>query len=146
MCVKAKHDDYDKKEIALLPVARETTMAARTIFLSRLLGLYALVISISMLLHKSAMIATAAELAVAPPILFIAGMFTLLAGLAMVLTHNIWSGGALSLVVTLLGWALLIRGIVMVFISPGGAASVYEAMRFPELYYVYVAIPFVLGS
>jgi hypothetical protein len=121
-------------------------MAARTIFLSRLLGLYALVISISMLIHKAAMITTAAELAEAPPLLFIAGMFTLLAGLAMVLAHNVWSGGALPVVVTLIGSSLLIRGIVMVFISPSGATSVYEAMRFPELYYVYVAIPLALGS
>ena len=64
-------------------------MDARTIFLSRLLGLYALAISISMVIHKSAMIETAGELALAPPLLFIAGMFTLLAGLAMVLGHNV---------------------------------------------------------
>ncbi len=121
-------------------------MAARTIFLSRLVGLYALVFSISMIIHKAAMITTAAELAEAPPLLFIAGMFTLLAGLAMVLAHNVWSGGALPVVVTLIGWSLLIRGIVMVFISPSGAMSVYEAMGFPELYYVYAAIPLVLGS
>jgi hypothetical protein len=120
-------------------------MSPRTIFLSRLIGLYALVISTSMLVHKTAMITTAAELAQAPPLLFIAGWFTLLAGLAMVLTHNIWAGGTLPVVVTLIGWALLIRGIVMVFISPGGAASIYEALHFAELYYVYVAIPLLLG-
>jgi hypothetical protein len=120
-------------------------MLPPTVFLSRLLGLYALVISLSMLIHKTAMITTAAELAEAPPLLFIAGMFTLLAGLAMILAHNYWSGGAAPVVVTLIGWALLVRGIVMIFISPSGATSIYEAMHFPELYYVYVAIPLVIG-
>ena len=120
-------------------------MSARTIFLSRLIGLYSLVTSVSMLMHKGAMVETVAALANAPPLLLIGGMFTLLAGLALVLSHNLWSGGALPLVNTLLGWVLLFRGIVLVFISPGGAAALYEALHFEQLYYLYVAIPLALG-
>jgi hypothetical protein len=120
-------------------------MSERTIFLSRLIGLNSLIVSISMLFHKAAIVATASELAKAPPLLFIGGLFALLAGIAMVLLHNSWSGGLLPVVVTLVGWAVLIRGIIMVFISPEGASTVYEAMHFGNLYYVYVAIPFCLG-
>jgi hypothetical protein len=37
----------------------------------------------------------------------ILGIITLAAGLAMVLAHNIWSGGALVVVITLVGWMAL---------------------------------------
>ena len=116
-----------------------------TIFLCRLIGLFALIVSVAELTHKAAMIETAAELADAPPLLFIAGMFILLAGLAMVLTHNVWEGGAATVIVTVIGWVMLIRGIVLVFISPAGAAGIYEALHFPDFFYVYVGLPFVLG-
>jgi hypothetical protein len=36
-----------------------------------------------------------------PPLLLIFSMVWLIAGLAMVLGHNIWSGGALPVIVTL---------------------------------------------
>jgi len=120
-------------------------MSPHTIFLGRLIGLFALIISIAEAMHKTAMVETAAELANAPPLLFLAGMFALLAGLAMVLAHNIWTGGIMPVVVTIVGWVMLMRGIVLVFISPGGAAGIFEALHFAEFYYFYVAIPPLLG-
>ena len=40
---------------------------------------------------------------------------------------------------------MLLRGIVLVFISPGGAAGIFEALHFAEFFYFYVAIPLILG-
>jgi len=48
-------------------------------------------------------------------------------------------------VVTLVGWVILLRGLVMVFVSPNGAATLYEALQFADLYYIYLATPFLLG-
>jgi len=120
-------------------------MLPRTIFLSRLIGLFALIVSLSELAHKSAMVALATDLANAPPLLFIAGTFMLLGGLAIVLTHNIWGGGFAPVLVTLIGWVMLVRGVILVFISPEGAVGVFEALRFAEFYYVYAALPLLLG-
>jgi hypothetical protein len=44
-----------------------------------------------------------------PSMMFVLGAITLVAGLAMVLAHNIWSGGALVVIVTLVGWITLIK-------------------------------------
>jgi len=121
-------------------------MRHRTLFLSRLIGIYSLVLSLSMVVHKTAMIELVSDLSQAPPLLFIGGMCILLAGLAMVLLHNVWKGGALPIIVTLIGWAILVRGIVLVFISPAGAAALYEALHFERLYYVYTAIPLLVGG
>ena len=43
-----------------------------------------------------------------PPLLLIVGMIGLIAGLAIVLGHNVWYGGMLPVVVTLVGWLILI--------------------------------------
>lgn len=102
----------------------EISMRQRTIFLSRLIGLYALIIAIAMIVHKAAMIEIAGELAQAPPLLLVGWMFTLLAEIAMIFVHNVWTGSAQAVVVTAIGWMLLICGLVMVFISPGGAAGI----------------------
>lgn len=123
----------------------EGMMPPRTIFLSRLIGLFSLVLGLAELMHKPAMVKIAAELVNAPALLFILGMVTLLAGLAMVLAHNVWTGGATPVIVTLAGWVLLIRGFILVAISPSRAVGLLEALHFADFYYVYVAMPLILG-
>lgn len=120
-------------------------MSPRTIFLSRLIGLFALLESLSMFVHKQSMVETAASLVHDRPLLLIVGMIALVAGLAMVLAHNLWSGGALPVVVTLIGWVILVRGVVLLFLLPEAVVRLFEIFRFEELYYLYAGITLVLG-
>jgi vacuolar-type H+-ATPase subunit I/STV1 len=48
-----------------------------------------------------------------PSMIFILGLITLAAGLAMVLAHNIWSGGALVVIVTIVGWITLLKSLLL---------------------------------
>ena len=123
----------------------ESMMQPRTIFLCRLIGLWALIVSISFMLHKTAMVDIAVDLSNAPALLFISGAFTVLAGLAVVLGHNVWTGGVAPVVVTVVGWALLIKGGVLVVVSPGGASGLLAASHFADYAYFYAAISLVLG-
>ena len=82
-----------------------------TVFLSRLIGLYCILASLAMAAHRQPTVETMTALIHTPAVLFLAGIIALLAGLAMVLGHNVWSGGALPVVVTLVGWVTLIRGL-----------------------------------
>src|SRR6266567_5324304 len=107
-------------------------MSPRTVFLARLIGLFALLLSLTELLHKQATVETAAALVRDRPLLFILAMLGLLAGLAIVLTHNIWSGGALPVVVTLLGWALLLRGLVLLLLPHEFIVRLFEMSRFAD--------------
>ena len=120
-------------------------MSPRTVFLARLIGLFAIVISISMLVHKQTMIETAAAVVRDRPLLFLLALLGLLAGLAMVLAHNVWSGGALPVVVTLFGWILLLRGLVLLFLSPDAVPGLIDFFRFEQLFHVYAGITLVLG-
>jgi hypothetical protein len=120
-------------------------MSARTLFLGRLLGLFCLIVGLAMFVHKQAMVANVTALAHDTPLLMVVGMIALVTGLAMVLAHNVWSGGALPVIVTLLGWIFLIRGVLLLFLPPDGVARLLELERFDQLFYLYAGINFVLG-
>src|ERR1700732_3487834 len=76
----------------------EGTMLPRTIFLSRLIGLYCILIALSMITRRQATVETVTALLQNPSMMLILGVITLAAGLALVLAHNIWSGDALVVV------------------------------------------------
>ena len=63
------------------------------------------------------------RLALALPVLLFAGVFALIVGLAIVLGHNVWSGGAAPAIVTLVGWASLVKGLLILFLPGPGVLT-----------------------
>jgi hypothetical protein len=45
-------------------------------------------------------------------------IFSLAAGLAIILGHNVWSGGTLPVIVTLVGWLIFAKGLVLLVVTP----------------------------
>ena len=116
------------------------------IFPSRLIGLYCILIALSMITHRQAIVETVKALLYDPKMMFVLGVITLGAGLAMVLAHNIWSGGALAVIVTLVCWSTLIKGLFFLFLPPHvGMGFFLKELHFDQLFYMYMAIPLVLG-
>jgi putative exporter of polyketide antibiotics len=123
-------------------------MAPRTLFLCRLLGLFCLLAGLTMLIRGREV----GELVIAAllhnaPLMFIVGLLMLLGGLALVLLHNVWTGGVLPVVVTLIGWLTLAKGLLLISLSPEGAAQFYLGdLRYAQLYYVYAAFSLLIGA
>jgi vacuolar-type H+-ATPase subunit I/STV1 len=121
-------------------------MSPRTIFLSRLIGLYCILIALSMMTRRQATVETVTVLLQNPSMTLILGVITLAAGLAMVLAHNIWSGGTLVVVVTILGWMALIKSLFFLFLPHETEAGLFlRQLHYRQLLYVYAAIPLLLG-
>ncbi|MGD0974837.1 MAG: hypothetical protein ABR866_12150 [Candidatus Korobacteraceae bacterium] len=121
-------------------------MSARTIFLSRLIGLYLILISLAMIAHKQATMDSMNALVHNAPVLFVVGVIAVAAGLAMVLGHNVWSGGVLPVVVTLTGWLMLIKGSMLLFMSPEAVyGTLLAGIHFEQLFYLYMAMVLFLG-
>jgi putative exporter of polyketide antibiotics len=121
-------------------------MSSRTIFLSRLIGLYCILIALSMMTRKQATLESVAAVLRDPSMMFVLGAMTLVAGLAMVLAHNIWSGGVLAVVVTLVSWMTLIKSLFFLFLPPELEAGLFlRQLHYQELFYVYGAISLALG-
>lgn len=112
-------------------------MSPRTLFLSRLIGLCCILIGLSMMTREQATVETVTALLQSSAMTLILGVITLAAGLAMVLAHNIWSGGALAAVVTLVGWMALIKGLFFLFLPPDGAGLFLGQLHHRQLFYLY---------
>lgn len=121
-------------------------MAFRTLFLSRLLGLFFLIFGLAMLLHKQVYTAALATAAYNPMAMRWIAMVITLAGLAMVLAHNVWSESPVAVVVTLLGWLTLIKGIAYLFLPVRWLEDFFQVVLScaPCLYLV-MAFLLVLG-
>jgi hypothetical protein len=81
-----------------------------------------------------------------PSMMFVLGAITLVAGLAMVLAHNIWSGGALVVIVTLVGWITLIKSLFFLFLPPEVEAGFFlRQLHYQQFFYLYTGVSLVLG-
>jgi hypothetical protein len=117
-------------------------MPLRTIFLSRLIGLYLILVIPSMVLHRQATV----DLLHNSSIMWVLSMITVTAGLAMVLTHNIWTDGVLAVVVTLCGWGALIKGLLFLFLPTGVESEfILRALSNPQLFYLWLAPSLIIG-
>lgn len=121
----------------------EVPTKERTQFIGRLLGLYCLIVSLVMATHKQSVVEMENALVHDAALLYILGILTLVAGLAIVLGHNVWSGGALPVTVTVLGWVALAKGVLLMLPEN---ARLLTYFQYERLYYRYVAITFVLGA
>ena len=86
-----------------------------SIFLAKLLGPILLVAGIAMLVNRKQLDALAQELLRSHLLLFLLGLIDFSIGLAIVLTHNVWVADW-RLIITLLGWLLLVRGAVRMLV------------------------------
>jgi hypothetical protein len=118
---------------------------ALTIYLSRLIGIVTLIIALAMLVDKSLVVAMVGTLGQDRAALLLLGVFRVVCGAGIVLVHNVWTKGFWPLVVTLTGWALLVRGVIVLFIPPDVVAALLTAVHVADFYYVYAAIPLILG-
>ena len=121
-------------------------MSPRTTFLGRLIGLYSILVPLAMLTHKDASIAAVNALMHSSALMLLLGVITLAAGLAMILAHNIWSGGAVPVVVTLVGWIALIKGLLFLFLPPDAVAGLYESLHYQQLFLVFSFISILIGA
>jgi hypothetical protein len=120
-------------------------MSPRTVFLGRLIGLYCILASLALAAHRQATVETMTAMIQTPPVLLLAGIIALVAGLAMVLGHNVWSGGALPVIVTLVAWITLIRGLLILFLPPRAEVGIFAGLHFERFFYLYLGIGLVLG-
>jgi len=101
-------------------------MAPRTIYLSRLIGLFTFIVALSMLADRSQAVETVRTVVQDRPVMIVLGLLGVAAGLAIVLGHQVWSGGVLPILVTILGWVFLMRGTILLYLSPQAAVRLVD--------------------
>ncbi len=120
-------------------------MSSLTIFLAKLLGLYCVVLALAMMVRGQSAAAAMKGLVANPSLLLFVEVIGLALGLAMVLGHNIWSGGILPVVVTLVGWLIVIRSAVLLALSPEATMKLIDSLQYEKHLYIYMGATLVLG-
>lgn len=85
-----------------------------SIFIAQLLGPMFAVVGIALLLKPHMFRTILPEFIRSPTWLYLAGFIGLLAGLALVRTHNIWTADW-RLIITVIGWLTLVRALITIF-------------------------------
>ncbi|HKO08223.1 MAG TPA: hypothetical protein VJ487_10950 [Alphaproteobacteria bacterium] len=117
-------------------------MSRLTVFLARFIGLFAILLVVGFLVRGSEII----EVTVADrPVMLTYAIVSLATGLAMILGHNVWSGGALPVVVTLVGWLILAKGLLLLFLTPEALTRLFGRMQYGEHMYLYLMPSLVIG-
>jgi hypothetical protein len=103
--------------IRVMPAKGQDILACQLpSFLAKLLGPILVAVAAGVLMNRKSLGALAQGLLRNPALLFLLGFLDFVSGLAIVLIHNVWVADC-WIIITLLGWLLLVRGMVRILIS-----------------------------
>jgi hypothetical protein len=115
-----------------------------SVFLARLIGPVMLVVGLAVFANQRAFRDMAEEFLASPALLFLSGLLIMPMGLAIVLTHNVWTADW-RVLVTLFGWLNAIGGAVRL-LAPNTVMQTGRAMlRRPYFVPLAAVIWVVLG-
>jgi hypothetical protein len=116
-----------------------------SVFIARLIGPVMLVIGLAVLANQRAFRDMAEEFLASRALLFLSGLLIMPAGIAIVLTHNIWAADG-RVMITLFGWLNAIGG-AMRLVAPATVMRTGHAMlRRPYFVPLAAATWIVAGS
>ena len=116
-----------------------------TVYLGKVLGLFFIIAAVAMVANRRNTIATINAMIRNAPAMFLIDIITIGMGLAMVVGHNVWSGGVLPVVVTVLGWLTLLKGLALLALPPERMARFYEVAQYERRFPFFMAVTLALG-
>lgn len=90
---------------------------ALSIFLAKLLGIYMILVGLIFMIRRKALMPAMQEVIKNKALIYIIAILELLAGIAIVLSHNIWVLG-FEVIITIVGWLMIVEG-VLYLLLPG---------------------------
>jgi hypothetical protein len=116
-----------------------------SIFLAKLVGPFALALGLALAIHGAGFRTLADEFLRSPALIFLSGIITLPAGLAIVLVHNVWTPDW-RVLITLVGWLALITGAVRMIVPQRVTTFGHRAIAHPMTPKIGAAIWLVVGA
>jgi hypothetical protein len=121
-------------------------MSPVTLYLGKLFGIGMLLMCVALAARPKAAIATITSMVGSPGLILVTGIVTMTAGLAAVLGHNLWSGGALPIAVTALAWLTLLKGLALVAAPPSALMAAYRGLHYPQRFGLVMWIGAAIGA
>lgn len=118
---------------------------ALTYFYAEMFGIIIGIIGLAMLVNRSMMREALREMFESRAIVLITGMVTLLVGLVMVLTHNVWDAGLLASIVSLMGWLIVIKGAAFMLLPTSALRHFYAGETLPKIWLLMAVVALLIG-
>lgn len=115
-----------------------------SIFLAKLLGAYTILTVLVLIFRKKLVIQAIREMIGNRSLIFLLAILELLAGIAIVISHNIWEMSWVGLV-TLIGWAMLIEGLGWM-IFPGKMSAFGRKFLTGKWYGAMIVLSLLIGG
>lgn len=116
-----------------------------TNFLAELFGLFLVIFSISMFVHKEMFMELVHDIEHKRSTVYLLSVIAVLLGLLCVMLHNYWSGSVLTVVVTVVGWVILLKGALYLILPTKRVTSILRIVAFAKNYHLYATISLLLG-
>ncbi len=104
-------------------------MSPLTLFIAKLLGAVLITMAAVLAARGSTLAQTARRMIADPGAVMLAGSVRIGLGLAIMIGHDVWAGGALPVAVTLFGWALYFSGLLLLFATPERLIAMVDGMK-----------------
>ena len=104
---------------------------ANSIFLAKLIGPVVLAVAIGIFVNGAVYRLLADEFLRSRALIYLSGLMIMTAGLAIVLTHNVWRADW-TVIITILGWLLLIGGAFRIVMPQGTERVGRRMLKYPH--------------
>ncbi len=118
---------------------------ASSIYLARLIGPVALAVALALAFNAATFRAMANEFLASNALVFLSGFLTLVAGVAIVLAHNLWTADW-RVIVTIVGWLAIITGAIRLIFPDRAAAFGRPMLHKPHTLQIGAAVWLIVGA
>lgn len=115
-----------------------------SLFLAKLIGPVLIVIGVGLLLKQTEFREMATDFLSSRALIFVSGLLTLVTGLAIVLTHNVWEFNW-PVIITILGWLSVFGGVFRILFPDSVQSMGTSMLDKPAMMTVSGAIQIALG-
>ena len=115
-----------------------------SIFLSQVIGVYLVLIGLICVIRRKMMMAAIADVINTRGLIYLIAILELLAGIALVVSHNVWVWDT-AVIVTIVGWLMLIESLAYLVLPYRLVAKIFRAFNKKGWYVGGGIVSIVLG-
>ncbi|KTD17604.1 hypothetical protein [Legionella jordanis] len=115
-----------------------------TLFLGKVIGWYFVIVALWIVIRQELANAIISETIAHRALLFFMAIITLILGLMIVISHNVWVMGW-PVIITIVGWLMLIGGLLRLFFPEIGVRIAQAWLRKPVYFWIAAAIYLIIG-
>jgi hypothetical protein len=113
-------------------------------FLAKAIGLYLVIVALAFYFNMTQYTSYVVDLINNSALMLVTGLMTLIIGILLVVSHNVWQL-SWRLIITLIGWATLLKAVCLLFCPESMSQTNLQMMQSATVMYASIIIDLILG-